>query len=224
MIQRVYRAFFAAFLIAATSPAQAAPSSAEPVEGREFVEIFGGKPASDAPGVEVAELFWYGCPHCYRAEPDVHEWLKRKPDHARFERIPMLLNAPAIEHAKAFYTAAGLGIEEKMHLPLFRALQVQRKRMTDPAEIQGLFQSVAGVTPEQFHAVFDSFEVDGKVRRTQVLASEWGVNSVPTVIVGGRYRTSGSMAGTYKRMMEVVDHLVERVHAEDAAEAAQTKN
>ncbi|RMG51350.1 MAG: thiol:disulfide interchange protein DsbA/DsbL, partial [Gammaproteobacteria bacterium] len=63
--------------------------------------------------VEVAEFFWYGCPHCYRFEPHVQKWLKHKPEAAAFVRIPASLNPSWRPHAEAYYAAQTLGVTDK---------------------------------------------------------------------------------------------------------------
>ena len=42
---------------------------AEYTEGIEYERLASPVPTVDANKVEVVELFWYGCPHCYRLEP-----------------------------------------------------------------------------------------------------------------------------------------------------------
>ena len=42
-----------------------------------------------AGGIEVAEVFWYGCPHCYNFDPYVERWQAALPQDVRFVRLPV---------------------------------------------------------------------------------------------------------------------------------------
>ena len=33
-------------------------------------------PTGSADKIEVVEIFWYGCPHCYSLEPYLEKWLE----------------------------------------------------------------------------------------------------------------------------------------------------
>ncbi len=49
------------------------------------------------------------------------------------------------------------------------------------------------------------------------MARDFGITSVPTVVVGGKYVTSGSMAGSFQEATKVIDFLIEKVRKERAA-------
>ena len=89
----------------------AAAASDELQPGRHYDLI--EPPAETAVGagkVEVVELFWYGCPHCYQFEPVIEQWLEGKPEHIEFVRMPAVF-APNWEvHARAYYAAEQLGV------------------------------------------------------------------------------------------------------------------
>ncbi|HED18132.1 MAG TPA: hypothetical protein ENI74_01345, partial [Gammaproteobacteria bacterium] len=53
-------------------------------------------------------------------------------------------------------------------------------------------------------------------------ASQYGIKGVPTMVVNGKYRTSASMAGSNKKMLEVVDFLVEKERAAAGKKAQAT--
>src|ERR1044071_9047829 len=96
-------------LAAAQGQAQAAtPDKFE--AGKHYQVISGAQPLTNTPGkVEVAEVFMYGCPHCFAFEPHIQTWLKKKPDYIAFVRIPARWTAAAVLHARPFYTAEMLG-------------------------------------------------------------------------------------------------------------------
>ena len=79
-------------------------------EGKEYLVLSNPQPTSSADKIEVVELFWYGCPHCYRLEPLLQEWLDSKPDDVEFVRMPAVLGPSWELYGKAYYTAELLGV------------------------------------------------------------------------------------------------------------------
>lgn len=185
----------------------AAPLSAAPTEGFEYQRIDVPVPTETGSKVEVLELFWYGCPHCFHLEPTLEKWLKTKPANAEFRRLPAVLNDNWAIHAKVFYTAETLGVLEKLHTPLFQAYHEQNNKLKDEAAIRQVFVA-NGVKAEDFDRAFNSFAVDAKVRRARDLSQRFGIDGVPAIIVNGKYRTSATLTGGHQQTMEVVNFLI----------------
>jgi len=178
-------------------------------EGIEYLKINPPVSTSVKKGqVEVVELFWYMCPHCFRFEPVMNKWLKNKPKNVVFKRIPAIFSPRWRFFAKIFYTAQLLDVTEKIHGPLFKALHEQKERLGNEAAMAVFFEKHAGVKKEDFMNVFNSFSVDAKVRKAEDLSKRYGAQGVPTLIVNGKWRTGGTIAGGHKGMLEVVDHLI----------------
>ncbi len=58
--------------------------------------------------VEVVEVFWLGCPHCYALEPFIQSWVKSKPAYIEFVRVPVMWGPVHRAHARFFYTLQAL--------------------------------------------------------------------------------------------------------------------
>ncbi len=179
-------------------------------EGIEYQRLKEPVPTQVGPGkVEVVELFWYGCPHCFRLEPNIHKWLKSKPKNVEFIRIPAVFNKTWALHAKAYYTADFLGIMNKFHKSFFDAIHLKKQPMTTATEVKKFFLQL-GVSEKDFDGVFNSFGVDAKVRRARELSREYGISGVPSLVVNGKYLTDGPMAGGRKGMIEVLNYLIKK--------------
>ena len=161
----------------------------------------------EAGKVEVVELFWYGCPHCFRLEPELNKWLKNKPKNVEFIRIPAIFNKTWALHAKAYYTADFLGIMDKIHKPFFDAIHLKKQRLNTAAAVKKFFIQ-HGVSEKDFDGVFNSFGVDAKVRRAKELSRQYNISGVPALVVNGKYLTDGPMAGGRKGMIEVLNYLI----------------
>lgn len=158
---------------------------------------------------EVVEMFWYGCPHCFDFEPNLQKWLARKPKGVNFVRIPAVFNPTWSLHARAYYTAEVLGVLDKTHEALFDAMHLKKQKMATADELADFFAKY-GVKKDTFLATFNSFTVDAKVRRAIDLTKRYGIEGVPSMIVNGKYRTSGTLAGGKEGMLQVVDHLIKQ--------------
>lgn len=159
--------------------------------------------------VVVNEMFWYGCPHCFRLEPYVEKWSQTLPEGVILERIPSVLNPGWIEHARAFFALQMMGESDKVHNNLFNALHLQHKRLNNVDDL-AKFVAELGVDEKQFRENYHSFPVDTLIRKNRQKERKYGYDGVPAIIVNGKYRSSASMAGSNARLIEVVDFLVKK--------------
>ena len=167
------------------------------------------QPTSDPGKVEVLEAFWYGCPHCYHLEPDVNNWLKNKPEYVSFVRFPAIPTPRWEWYAKVFYAAQILGVADKIHASMFETIHEKNKKLKSPDEMAAFFEQ-HGVKKEKFLAALNSFAVVTRINQARQLTRRLGLSSVPAVIINGKYRTSGRMAGTGEDIFKVVNYLVEK--------------
>ncbi len=184
-------------------------------EGKEYKKVRTVVAPADLKKVTVEEFFWYGCPHCFHADPIIDAWKAKKSADADFQRIPNTLGSPTGElHMRAFYIAESLGVSDKIHKPLFAAIHEKHQPMNTLEQVRALFEKEAGVTPADYDRNTSSFMVDSRMRRAQQLAMSYGITSVPTLVVGGKYTTSATLAGSPEKAMQVVDFLVEKIKKE----------
>ncbi len=178
-------------------------------EGIEYVEIKSPVKTSSPDKVVVTELFWYGCPHCFRFEPYVETWQKTISDDVTVEQVPSVLNPSWTEHARAFFALEMMGETEKVHKKLFSAIHLKNKRLNSLETLSAFVKSL-GVDEKKFREHYHSFPVDTKVRKSKQKERKYGHRGVPAVIINGKYRTSASQAGSNSRMIEVIDYLVKK--------------
>ncbi|MEW8195723.1 MAG: thiol:disulfide interchange protein DsbA/DsbL, partial [Candidatus Thiodiazotropha sp.] len=157
--------------------------------------------------IEVIEFFWYGCPHCYQMEPQLEAWLESKPENVSFVRVPAPLNNKWTVHAQFFYAAEILGLTEKLHKPLFEALHDKKRKLYDKDSLIE-FAVEQGVDKQKFIDALNSFGVYVKVQNARKLGQRYQLDGVPAIGINGKYKTSGSLAGSYSRMFEIVSQLV----------------
>lgn len=159
--------------------------------------------------VEVNEVFWYGCPHCYHFEALLEPWAKNLPADVDYQQTPAIWR-PAMEvHARAYYTAKQLGVLSAMHKIIFKAMQEEKKGLVNENEVVALF--AAHGTPEaDARKAYDSFSVQSQTRQADARARSYGVEGTPEMVVNGKYRISTEMAGSQENMLKVADFLIEK--------------
>ena len=185
-------------------------------EGTHFHRMVPSQPTvGGADKIEVAEFFWYGCPHCYDFEPALKRWDASKPADVRFVRVPVTWNKTVELHARLFYTEEVLGRNGVIKDPdafreaVFQEYHRRGNRLLSETSIRRLFERF-GVGPDDFERTWQSFEVDQKLRVARDLERRYSIASVPTIVVNGKYRTSGREAGSYPKIIEVIDELIAR--------------
>lgn len=176
-------------------------------EGIDYTRLSQPEPTDTGKKIEVLEFFWYGCPHCFHLEPFLEKWLKNKPADAAFRRMPAVLGPNWKPGARAFFAAQELGVLDKFHEPLFRAIHIEKRPLFDEDQLVA-FAAQQGINADQFRKAYDSFYVNMKVRRAAELERRYGIDGVPTIIVNGKYRTGVGQAGSKERLIEVIDYLV----------------
>ncbi|MEJ2516208.1 MAG: thiol:disulfide interchange protein DsbA/DsbL [Gammaproteobacteria bacterium] len=204
-------ALVAALPLAAAEPVQLAQAGSQFQEGRHYRVLKPAQPTSVAPGkVEVVEVFWYGCPHCFSLEPYIQRWLEDgKPAAAEFVKMPASLNPSWQPGARLFYAADALGVLDQAHTDIFREMHVSRRPLnTLDAMVE--FLTRYGVSEEQAREALTSFAVVAQMRKADTMARRYRLTGVPAVVVNGKYVTGADMAGGPDALFQVVNYLVDR--------------
>lgn len=180
-----------------------------------YEELPNPQKRADTDRVEVLEYFWFGCPHCFAFEPTINKWAESKPDFVDFVREAPPLNPAWAPHSQAFYASQVLGITDQMFDQFFDAIHKDKKRLNSPKAIAKWVGSlgIEGVDADKFQKTMKSFAVDAKIRRSLDLARNDGINSVPSVVINGKYKTTGRIAGSNDRVIDVIRELSEKEHA-----------
>jgi thiol:disulfide interchange protein DsbA len=177
-------------------------------EGEQYTLLRPAQPTDVAPGkVQVVEVFWYACGHCYAIEPKVEAWLKKgKPAYVEFVRMPATWNELLKTHARVFYTAELLGKLPQLNEEIFREINVKGNRMETPEKIEAFFVS-HGVPKADFQRAFSSFAVESKIRQAEEMNRRYRITGTPTWVVAGKYTTDVKMAGSEDGVLQVLNAL-----------------
>lgn len=182
-------------------------------EGKDYVVLSGQPKPSKSGPIEVTEVFWYGCGHCYQFENLVGPWKKNLADDVEFIQSPAIWNDMMRTHAQLYYTAASLEALDKLHPAFFDAMHKKNMRLTRDEEIAKVV-SQHGVDGDVFVKTMDSFAVNAQVTQADKRQRAYKVSGTPEMVVAGYYHVGTAKAGSQKRMLEVVDFLIEKVREE----------
>jgi len=182
------------------------------IEGKNYFEIF---PAlnTDAPAgkVEVIELMWLKCPHCYHLENAIEKYRKNKPDYVDFKQVPAMLNPVWAKDAETYYIASMLDASGKKQLvkKIFYAIHEQGRRLRGEDAVKRYFSQL-GISEAQYDSVKNSMAYKAKINRARQISAGSQASSVPTIIINGKYRTSAYTAGSEEKLFELIDMLTEQ--------------
>lgn len=198
-----------------TFPALAEDTESSPVyrEGVHYHVLPETVAVEDPDRIEVTEVFWYGCGHCFHFEPRVIEWTKDMADDVNFVQLPAMWNRSMETHARAFYTAQQLGILENVHQAMYNALNIHRKPLDSAEAVAALFADF-GADEERAIEIFDSAAITAFLKQADAKARAYQISGTPQLIVHGRYRIEASQAVPHGEMFKVVDFLVDKVRTE----------
>jgi len=191
----------------------AATVRADLVEGKEYSRMKVPHAVESGKKIEVIEFFSYGCPHCNDLEPYLQTWFKTIPPDVQFRRVPVMFQDRWKGLGKVYYTLEAMGEDVRLSPEVFKAVHVtgtplyQDKAFFDWAASKGLDRAKVIET-------YNSFGVDSKLKREMVVAQEYNVQAVPTVVVDGKFVTLSDRVGGHAAMPAAIDALVAKARTE----------
>ena len=194
-------------LLASAAATLAFAASAPALAQQPYSMVNPAQPTEGGGKIEVIEFFWYGCPHCYHLEPMVNTFIQKAAKDVVFKRVPAIPSDAWGEHAKIFYTLEAMGLLDKYHQKVFDAIQQDKVNLGNK-KMREEWLAKNGIDPVKYAEVEKSFSVATKLQRAKQLTYAYKVDSVPRVVVNGKYATSAEQAGGPQNVFTVVDQLI----------------
>jgi len=167
--------------------------------------------------IEVIELFWYGCVHCFNMDPYLDKWADTLPKDVTFKRIPAIPRKDWVESAKAYYALESLGVVNKLHEKLFDA--IHKEKIFKHNDTKALINWIAmngKLEKKDVKAAFNSFSMKAKLSRSFKIFKAAGATGVPTMIIDGKYFTSSTMAGGEQNAIDIMNFIIKNVRKDKA--------
>jgi thiol:disulfide interchange protein DsbA len=205
----------------AALPASAQLPAGKWVAGTNYRPVVPAQPTDVAPGkVEVIEMFWYACPHCYALDPYLESWRKSKPAYIEFRRVPVTWGEIHRSHARLFFTLQALGKEEALHSSVFGEMHDKKNYMFLQGDEHGTlaaqqaYAKSQGISEADFMNANNSFSVQTNLQKADDLVRRYKVEGVPLLVINGKYLTDVTMAGSPANVIAIINDLAasERRH------------
>jgi thiol:disulfide interchange protein DsbA len=190
--------------------------------GVNYDPVVPAQPTNVAPGkIEVMEVFWLGCPHCYDLEPLIKAWLKTKPAYVEFVRVHVMWQPVHRAHAKLYYTLESLGRAELFEKAFETIHQLGQRGEPmligssddETFKVQQRFAVQNGVSAADFAKAYNSFTVNTQLQRAEELTQRYRVQGVPFIAVNGKYATDVVKAGGEAKLIDLINDLVAAEHS-----------
>ena len=189
----------AAIIILITSPN---------VFAQKYVQISTEK-QQESKSIIIYEFFWYGCPHCYNLEPTMERIEADLDKDTKIVKLPVALRDSWIPHAKLYYALQQMGKIDEVHNLIFEEIHLEDNRLNTEQQMVD-FLGKHGIDTNKFMEKYTSFGTEARIKKASNLAKKYQINSVPTIIVNGKYLTSGSYVSSYDELYSVINLLIER--------------
>ena len=212
-------------LIAALSPAwligagillasMPAAVAAEPMEDVDYVLIT-PQPVAVPGKIEVIEFFYYDCDSCNRLEPRLQSWLKTLPQDISFRRVPALRRTAWVPLTKVYFALEQLGEIERLHTQVYQAIHDGGLNLGNSSELYKWAQR-SGLDRDKLEQILDSDLVRAQVLRARDATVAYAIRATPSLVVDGKYMTSGRMVGSLEALLPIVDGLIDKARTERA--------
>ncbi|WP_229459003.1 thiol:disulfide interchange protein DsbA/DsbL [Massilia glaciei] len=196
----------------------AAASPTAPRSGAEYTTLAKPQATDSGKKVEVIEFFGYFCHHCYAIDPALNKWVAAQGDKIAFKRVHVLFDPRMASMQRAYVTLDMMKNAEAVHGKIFEGMHKFKLRLDKP-DLMTLFLTKVGIDQKKYLDMYKSFSVQTRMRRNEQLLNAYAIESVPQIVVDGRYVTSpdhlrkslGGKPGTeelHAATMQVLDALV----------------
>jgi len=175
---------------------------------QKYVQISNQK-QTESDKVVIYEFFWYGCPHCYNIEPTINDIESNLDKDTILIKVPVALRDSWELHAKAYYALQQMKLDDNLHEKVFAEIHVNSNRL-DTKEKLANFIREEGYDADKFLKILDSFGTEIRIKKASRLANQYQIKSVPTLVINGKYKTSGSHVSSYQELYDVVQLLVDK--------------
>jgi protein dithiol oxidoreductase (disulfide-forming) len=187
--------------------------AAQLTEGKNYFRLKAPIPAESGKKIEVIEFFSYGCPHCAELEPYLDAWLAKMPADVQFRRVPVMFQDRWVNLGKIYYTLEAMGEEAKLSPEVFSAIHGKNLSLWNDKTFFDWAAS-KGLDRKKVEDVYSSFAISGKMNRARQQAQTFDIQSVPTVVIDGKFITGSDRVGSHAQLPAALDELVAKARSE----------
>lgn len=189
-------------------------ASAALVAGRDYVVLAKPMPVKSGNKIEVIEVFWYGCPHCYRLDPLLNQWIGKLPADVSFRRVPAAFaNNPSWSPlARLYYALEDTG-ELRLHPEVFDAVHRDHINLNNPNLLREWLASKT-MSGARIAQSMNSPKVNANLANSIKYVADAKIDGVPTIVIDGKYATGAEKLGEGEALINAVNELIAKARAE----------
>lgn len=191
-------------------------------EGDDYVVLDKPIPQLHDDKIEVLEFFGYFCVHCHHLDPLLLKLDKTLPSDA-YLRTEHVVWQPAMSGLARVAAAVNQsGLKHRANPAVFRAVYEQKINLADEATFKKWAASQKTFDGKKLLNAYNTPENRVLADKMRVLTEQYGIDSTPTVVVGGKYRVifnNGWDGGIYTVKELIAKVRAERKHAGRAAKS-----
>jgi thiol:disulfide interchange protein DsbA len=168
--------------------------------------------AQDTNKIQVIEFFSYGCYWCSQVHPPLVEWAAMRKNFVAIYNYPVAFNQLWRELGKLYLTVQQLDNAHIIDEQIFNAIHHEQIRVWEEDEIRKIILKNGG-NFEVFNQYINSFVINSKLRKSELLSKAYKIDATPYIIIHGphaSYVTSLSKTRNQELLIKVVDYLVMR--------------
>lgn len=158
--------------------------------------------------ISVREFFSYACGHCNKFEPILNKWELGIDDDVELIKLALGGNRTWTPLARSYYAMSELGMLKHSHQRIYDGIHKRRLQLTTTKKIAEYLADDKISTRTFYATATNNADVDAAYESTQRLAARFGINSVPTLVVAGKYLVSTRNGTRYA--LKVVDELIKK--------------
>lgn len=166
------------------------------------------QPVVDAKRIEVIDFFFYACPYCNELRPALEKWRKSLGNDVVFRRVPTVRRDIWMPLARTYYTLEALNEVERLHEEVYKSYHQEKLHMSKP-DVMADWAASHGIDRARWLEIYQSDETTQKVEEARRLTGAYDIQGTPSIVVDGRYLTSGGLTDDISLLVPVVQGLVE---------------
>ncbi|MFK7863632.1 MAG: thiol:disulfide interchange protein DsbA/DsbL [Pseudohongiellaceae bacterium] len=152
-------------------------------------------------------FFSYPCLPCFEFEKVIEQWAGEGTSQLEVAYVPAIWSDEMRHYAQVFYAAQSLGIAQSSHQFLFEAIHQDELALTELPILARMFE-LFGVSEQQFLSAYESELTLSRVRQAEQVNQDYGIRSVPSLIVVCRYYITVNTNVEQPDMLPIAEYLV----------------
>ncbi|WP_066566660.1 thiol:disulfide interchange protein DsbA/DsbL [Snodgrassella sp. CFCC 13594] len=187
-------------------------------EGVNYTVLPKTMPQSQPGKVEVAQFFWYKCPHCNDLDPVMLKHSKTFASDTYLRPIHVVWDPSFMTFARIAAAVNDSGLYNQATPAIFNAFFRQQLDLSNEATFKDWANKQTGFDGKKLLAAYNAPKSLTEAKQMQELTTKYNITATPTVIIGGKYQVNWS--GNFNKDMQVIDDLVAKVRQERGMKAA----